>query len=406
MYANKNAPLRRTIALLAMVIALVLAGSACRGSDGAAAEGGTIKVGVLLGLTGDYAALGEPERKSIELFFDRVNAQGGINGRKVELVVVDSASDETEAVNQLRRLATQEEVHAVIGPSSSGESIALKPISQQLQVPVISLASSEDIVTPPEQAEYMFKEFVSTDVSLQAQLSYAESQGWQRVAILGVNDGYGQEPLQDLPAAIKDFDLQLVSSESFPPEATDVTSQLTRIASSRPDVVLVWAVNPASAIVARSAQSIGFEPVLFHSPGAASEDYVKNAGAAAEGTLVQGSKISVADAITKDDPQYEVTTDLVEAYQDKFGAMPNQYAANGWDGALLLKEALQSADLGSTDTQAVRDAIRDSLEQNIQDLAGVNAVYSYSEAEHGPTGIEGLAILGVENGEFTLEEAY
>lgn len=408
MFAPKNRTRRTRVAMCALVIGLGLAASACRGSDGGASgsESDTYKVGVLLGLTGNYAALGVPERNSIERFFKQANEDGGINGRKVELVVVDTGSDESQAVNQLRELATQEQVHAVIGPSSSGSSIALKPISKSLEVPVISLASSKQIVTPIDEAEYMFKQFPSTAVSLQAQLSYAEEQGLKRVAILGVNTGYGQEPVEQLPKAIEEFDLDLVSSETFPPGATNVTAQLTRIARSKPDVLLVWAVNPASAVVSRSARTVGFDAVLFHSPGAGSPGYIKTAGKAAEGTLVQGSKILVVDSIAEDDPQHDVVTQFVGVYRDAYGDVPGQFAGNGWDGSLILQAALEGIDPELSSTQEVRDAIRDSLEQNVKDLAGVNAIYTYSPENHGPQGIEGLAVLGVTDGAFTLEQAY
>src|SRR5690606_13470366 len=162
-------------------------------------------------------------------------------------------------VNQLRKLATQDDVIAVIGPSSSGEGIAIKPIATSLKVPTIVPASSKDIVTPLDQAKYVFKQFPATDASLQAQLTYVKEQGWRRVAILAANNGYGQEPANALPNIIGDFGVELVASELFPPDATDVTAQLSSIASKNPDVVLVWAVNPANAIVAKSAENLNFE---------------------------------------------------------------------------------------------------------------------------------------------------
>src|SRR5690606_7603156 len=117
---------------------------------------------------------------------------------------------ESEAVNQLRKLATQDNVIAVIGPSSSGEGVAIKPISASLKVPVIVPASSMDIVTPLDQAKYSFKQFPATDASLRAQLTYVKEQGWKKVAILASNNGYGQEPVNALPKVIGEFGVELV----------------------------------------------------------------------------------------------------------------------------------------------------------------------------------------------------
>jgi branched-chain amino acid transport system substrate-binding protein len=171
-------------------------------------------------------------------------------------------------------------------------------------------------------------------------------------------------------------------------------------------VVLVWAVNPANAIVAKSAASINFKPVIFHSPGAGSPAYIENSGAAGEGTLLQGSKVLAAEDVKADDPQYQVVKDLVDMYSAKYNEAPGQYAANGWDGALMLENALESVTADPSNLQETRDAIRDSLETGTKDLTGVNAVYTFTPEYHGPTGLTGLTVLEVEDGKFVVEKTY
>jgi branched-chain amino acid transport system substrate-binding protein len=411
MRLNLNSPFtRRTFGSIAAAGVLAASLTACGGAaaGGGAAGGGNdpYKVGVLVGLTGSYAALGEPERKAIELYFDGVNAAGGINGKKVELIVLDSTSDEGNAVNQLRKLATQDKVHAVLGPSSSGESIALKSFAKSLKVPVITLASSSAIVSPAADATYIFKEYTDTKLSLQAQLALAKEKGWKKVAVLATNDGYGQDAVKTIDPLVKEAGVELVANEVFNATATDVTPQLSKIGAASPDVVLVWAVNPANAIVAKSAASINFKPTLFHSPGAGSPAYIQNAGAAGEGTLLQGSKVLAAADVKKDDPQYEVVRNLVDKYTAKYNEAPGQYSANGWDGAMLLENALKNIKGDSKDLQATRDAIRDSLENNTKDLTAVNAVYTFTPEYHGPTGLTGLTVLAVKDGKFVVEKTY
>ena len=395
---------RRTFGSIAAAGVLAASLTACGGGAGAGDE--AYKVGVLVGLTGSYAALGEPERKAIELYFEDVNKAGGVNGKKVELVVLDSTSDEGNAVNQLRKLATQEKVHAVIGPSSSGESIALKPFAKSLKLPVISLASSSAIVTPAADATYIFKEYTDTKLSLQAQLALAKDKGWNKVALLSTNDGYGQDAAKSIDPLIQEAGVELVANEVFNATATDVTPQLSKVAAASPDVVLVWAVNPANAIVAKSAASINFKPLLFHSPGAGSPDYIENAGAASEGTLLQGSKVLAAADVKEDDPQYEVVQNLVDKYTAKYNQAPGQYSANGWDGAILLESALKNLKGEPKDLQDTRDAIRDSLANNTKDLTAVNAIYTFTPEYHGPTGLTGLTVLAVKDGKFVVEKTY
>jgi branched-chain amino acid transport system substrate-binding protein len=382
--------------------------SACGAGSTSGGDGGgdTYKVGALLALTGPYSALGTAEQESVKLFADTVNAKGGINGHKIEIVVADTGSDESQAVNQFRKLVTQDNVVAVVGPSSSGEGIATKPTSLSLKTPIIVPASSQSIVTPPDQAKYSFKEFPSTELSLKAQLEYVKSKGWKNVAIIAANNGYGQEPVKTLPGMMGDYGLNLVGSATFPPDATDVTSQLSSLAGKKPDVTLVWAVNPANAIVAKNAKAINYPGTLFNSPGASTSAYIEVGGAATEGTLVQGSKVAVPDAIESSDSQYEALQGLIEAWKKGHQDAPSQYAANGWDCMLILQKALEGGKVQPGDAQKTRDAIRDALESQVKDLPGINAVYNFSADSHGPSDIKGLAVLTVKDKKFDLLQSF
>lgn|GEM_PF-566187 len=402
---------RRTT-FFAGAAAIALALTACAGgttpsSDGGEGDATPYKVGVLVGLTGSYSALGDPEQKAIELYFDTVNANGGLNGHPVELVVLDSGSDEGTAVNQFRKLAIEENVHAVLGPSSSGESSALRTFSRDLAVPTITLASSSTIVEPAEEATYIFKQYTGTKESLVAQLQFAEDSGWKKVGLLYANNGYGQDPANRIADVAKDFDVTITGSEAFDDTSTDVTAQLAKLGEGDPDAVLVWATNPANAVVAKSAESIGFEPVLFNSPGAGSAAYIENAGSAAEGTYLQGSVVLAPSSLEESNPQYETTNRLVDEFDAEYSELAGQYAGNGWDGSILLENAiLKAADHDLSDVQATRDAIRDSLESNTKDVIGANAIYTFTPEFHGSTSLGGLAVLKVTDGAFEVVKTY
>lgn len=406
--SSRSAWLRTPLALGAAA-ALAIGLAACApGTTDSETDEAPYKVGVLVGLTGSYAALGEPEEKAIRLYFEQLNEAGGIDGHPVELVTADSTSSESEAVNQLRRLAVEENVVAVLGPSSSGESIALRTFTAELKVPTISLASANAIVEPASEADYIFKQYTSTNESLLAQLEFAKEQGWSKVGILYANNAYGQDPAALLPSVIDEVGgLELTGSEAFDPTATDVTAQLGTLAEGSPDVVLVWAVNPANEIVAKSADQIGFEPVLFNAPGAAGASYIEVGGSAVEGTYLQGSVVLAPESIEESNPQFEITSKLVDEFQDAYGEVAGQYAANGWDGSLLLENAIRAAGVPDpSDLQATRDAIRDALENSTSGVVGVNAIYTFTPEFHGSVELGGLAVLQVVDGKFTVVKTY
>jgi len=371
------------------------------------AEKEPIRIGFLLGLTGAYAALGGPSAKAVELFFEQENANGGINGHPIEWILLDSESDETVLVNQFRRLATELNVHAVIGPSASGEATALRAFSLEYGLPTIGLVSSSLVVTPPEEALYMFKQYTGTTESLRAQLTFAQEQGWERIGLIYANNGYGQDPANRLEDLAAEYGLAVTGMEPFEPTDTDMTAQLGRLGDGNPDVVLVWAVNPANAIIAKSAESIGFKPALFNSPGAGSVDYITNGGAAVEGTYLQGSQVLSFESMDTSAPAYQLTKDLVEKFQAAFGEAAGQYAANGWDGGILIKNAIEQAGtLDPSNVQATRDAIRDALENKTISVPAVNSTYTFTPEFHGSLSLEGLAVLVVRNGQFVLVQTY
>lgn len=400
-------PHRQRLTVVAIAALLALVASAC-GSGGSSSEKtDTYKLGALLDLTGSYAALGEDNQRSIKMFVKNINKNGGINGHDVEIVYADTQSSESESVNQLRKLATQDNVIGVVGPAASGEAIALQPITESLRVPVMSMGSSDLIITPAEKAKWIFKQYPSAGDSLRAQLEYAKAQKWNNVAILAANNGYGQEATQKLPDLLDEFGMNLAASETFPPESTNVASQLQAVESKKPDVILVWAVNPANAVVAKSAESIGVDIPLFNAPGGATPLYAESAGTAAEGTLVQGSMIGVPDEIDPSSPQYEVIREFVDLWEAELGRTPNQFESNAWDGIRLVAEALDKGDVDpSGDVTKVRAALRDSLETNIKDVPSVNAIYTFTADHHGPRGIKGLGVLAIQDGKFILKQAY
>lgn len=395
----------RTVTAMVSAASL-LAVTGCGGSEGSSGGGKEpIKIGLLTGMTGAYASYGEPQKQAAELYVKR---HPKINGHPVKLTVVDSQSDEGSAVNQFRKLSVEEQVHAVVGPSSSGESIALRPFSKQMKTPTMALASSDDIIQPSSDAKYMFKEYTGTQDSITAQMQFAKDKGWGRVALLYTNDGYGQDAKQRMGKLAKSMGVTVTDQEAFDSSATDVTAQLNKIQSGEPDVVLVWAGSAASqAVVAKSANSINFKPQIFGSPGAGSPDYLKSSGSAANGNLIQGSVVLAADDLDKDNPMYEATRTFVDEYKKEYGTVASQYAANCWDGMTLVYNAIEQAgDQKVSDLQGTRDAIRDSLEANTKDVEGVNSLYSFTEDYHGSKGLAGLAVLKVDGGKLKIVKTY
>ncbi|MEU8251216.1 ABC transporter substrate-binding protein [Nonomuraea sp. NPDC048916] len=388
---------RRWRLAAAALVPLLLA--ACGG--GGQADGGgaaaPYHLGVLVDLTGSYAALGEAEKASTAAFAEKVNAAGGINGRELKLTVVDGRSSESDAVSGVRKLAGDGAL-AVIGPSGTSASIAIKPVTAGLKIPAIGMASGTAIVEPINEATWMFKNFPDITRSTRAMLSFTKSLGAKSVAVLAPNNAYGQQQSKAVPTLAAEYGLTMAGSELHDPDATDFVPQLTRLKSADPDSVIVFGVVPGSAVVAQNAKQIGFDAEFVYEPGSASPDFIKVGKDAVEGRYVVGTKALVSDSVAEDDPQYQAVKDFTAAY----GAEPTQFAGNGWDAISLITEAIKKTNPDPSNLEAARTAIRDALENDLGGLALVNGVYRYSPTDHSGLGTEGLALLQVRDGAFRL----
>jgi branched-chain amino acid transport system substrate-binding protein len=393
---------RKGLAAVALVPMMALL-AAC-GGGGSAATGdeanAPYRVGLLLGLTGGAAALGVPEQKAANAYVERVNANGGINGRKLELVTVDSRSDESTAVSSMRKLATQDNVIAVVGPSTSGESVAVRQVADSLRIPTLTLGSAAAIT---KGSTYTFKCFYSPDISVRAILSAAKDSGAQTVASIAPLNAYGDEGAGAVKSLASEYGLRYLGAERYNADAVDLTPQLTKLKGRAPDVLVSYTVLPQSAIILKNAQSIGLKSLVIQGPGASSQELITKGGSAAEGTLVQGSKSLVnADLIPDDDPQKKVAAAFQEAYQKATGERGGQFAGNAWDGMTLLETALQAGDIDPSDVNAAREALLKSLNTNIKDVPGLNSKYTFDAEHHSSDTLDGVAVLKVEKGDFTI----
>lgn len=383
-----------SMGLLALVAAC---GSAGSGSASSGKE--TYKVGLLLGLTGSYSTLGEPEFLSAKAYVDQVNKGGGIKGHQLELVTVDSQSQESAAVNGFRKLATQDNVIAVLGPSSSGESIAVRQLADSLKVPAITMASASAIT---KGSAYTFKTFYPPTLSIKAMLFAAAESGKKRVAVITPNSEYGAEAIKAAQDNAGAYGLEYLGVEVYDPAATDMTPQLTKLRAKNADAIIAFSVLPQNSIIAKNAKDIGLTALLIQGPGGASGAYLTGAGAAAEGTLVQGSKSLVPDTVPNSDPQKKTLVAFDRAYRAATGKPGNQFAGNAWDAFTLLQVALEKGNVDPGNVTEARKALLDSLNSNIKDVPGLNARYTFTKDVHASESMRGLSVLKVEGGKYVL----
>ncbi len=372
----------RKLAALTVLVLLVAAAPAL------AQE--TLKVGAVFSITGPASYFGEDQRNTMQLLADQVNAKGGIHGKKVEIIVYDDATDPTKAVTALRRLQDEDKVLAVIGASISGNTLAMIPFTEKAGVPQLSNAASGKISNPVKK--WVFQ-FCNTDVqSIAKALGFLQARGVKKIAMLADSTGYGVSGKEELERQAPGKGFEIVASETFGPNDTDMTPQLTRIKAAGAQGFLVWNATPASAIVAKNAKQIGLTAVQIQSTAFVSPRLLQLAGDAADGVFLTGYKLPIVDSLPAGDPQKKVITEYRDAYVKRFGKEPNPFGALTHDSFTALLRVLETAG-------ADHEKIRAGLE-SLHGFVAANGMYNTSPTDHNGYSVESLQMLVVEKGKF------
>src|SRR5690554_256148 len=341
----------RFIAPLAVITAVALAGcsTANLGGDADDAEDGPIKIGAVLDITGVGASLGVPEQNTLNMLADQLNEAGGIDGREVELIILDNQSTEDGAAKATSRLIESEDVDIILGASRTGPSLAMRPIAESAEIPMISIAANVAII---EGSEWVFKTAQNDVVVLERIMDDAEEKGYTSVALVRDASGFGEgigETIEELGA---ERGVSLVATEAFEPSATDFTAQMTNIRSSDADAVIIWGINPSAGLAQKAYVQLAIDKPVYHSHGIANQAFFDAAGDAANGAIAPMGRLLVADQLPADNPQREVLEKYQADYTEAFGEAPSSFGGHAFDAWHI---AINAIDEVGTDPQKLRD---------------------------------------------------
>ena len=377
--------LARIMSVLMLAVTVSLTASFALAAD-------TIKIGGLFAVTGPPAFLGEPERNTAKMVVDEINKAGGIKGQKLELIVYDTAGDATKAVQMATKLIRDDQVVAIIGPSTTGETMAVIPVVEKARIPLISCAAGSKITDPVKR--YVFKTAQNDALAVERIYDYLKRQRQNRVALLTVSDGFGASGREQLKALAPRFGMQIVVDDTYGPKDTDMTSQLTKIRASQAQVLIVWGTNPGPAVIAKNAKQLGLKLPLYMSHGVSSKKFIALAGDAAEGVKLPSGKVIVADVLPKKDPQRASLLAFVKDYQNQYKQEGDHFGGHAWDAVMLLKGAIER---GASTPEAIRDGL-----ENTRDFHGIGGTFTYSANDHAGLSKDAFVMVEIKNMDWNL----
>jgi branched-chain amino acid transport system substrate-binding protein len=371
------------------VLGFILAVTGCKKQ----AEAPPIKVGAIFSITGPASFLGAPEVKTAEMFVDKINQAGGIDGRKIQLIVKDSGGKPENAISFAKQLMDEEKVLAIIGPSTSGETMAIKNLCQEGKTILISCAAAEDIVKPI--AGYVFKTPQTDADAARRIFAVLKEKGISKVGVITSNDGFGMAGKAQLEKLAPESGITIVISEAYDKTETDLTGILTKLKGQNIQAVINWSIVPAQAMVAKNMKQIGLDVPLFQSHGFGNIKYVQAGGEAANGTIFPCGRLLVAEVLGDKHPQKALLLEYKKDYESRYKEDVSTFGGHAYDALLILTEAVKKA--GGTDRQKVRDAI-----ENLRNVVGTAGVFNFSAQDHNGLTLDAFEMLTVKDGKFIL----
>ncbi|MCC6948366.1 MAG: ABC transporter substrate-binding protein [Bradyrhizobiaceae bacterium] len=353
-----------------------------------------VKIGAVLSVTGPASFLGDPEKKTLEIYVAAINAKGGVNGQKLQLIVYDDGGDANNARTFATRLIEEDKVVAMVGGTTTGSTMAMIPAFEEAQIPFISLAGAVQIIQPVRK--WVFKTPHTDTMACEKIFADIKRRKLSKVALISGSGGFDKSMQAECVKVAPAAGITIVHQESYGPRDTDMTPQLTNI-KGKADVQAV--INPGfgqgPAIVTRNYRQLGITLPLYQSHGVASKQFIELAGPAAEGVRLPAAALLVADKLPAGDRQKPVVQSYQKTYEEKTKEPVSTFGGHAYDGLMIVVEAAQRAK--SWDRAKVRDEI-----EKTKGFVGTGGIVNMSPTDHLGLDLSAFRMLEIQKGDWTL----
>jgi branched-chain amino acid transport system substrate-binding protein len=360
-----------------------------------------IKIGAFFSLSGPAANIGTPTKLVTQMVVEKINKEGGINGRPIELIVGDTESEPTKAVMVVKKFINVDKVAAIIGPDRTDLGMAVKKQVEQAGIPTFMTVGGDPVIMgggPLGTFKWVFKSPQRSSTAVEKLYQYLQQKNLKKVALMTASDGFGKDGKGWLEKLAPKHGLTIVANESFNPKDTDMTSQLTKIMETKPQAIVCWTIGPAGAIVAKNVKQLNIKAPLFQCHGQPGPKYVELAGDASEGNMMPSTKLMAWEQLPDNDPQKKVIKDFVHLYNDVYHynkEFPiNTHSGYAWDAIYIVANAMKKA---GTDPEKLRKAI-----EQTKGYVGISGIYNLTPEDHNGLDTNSMILVRIEKGKWKL----
>jgi branched-chain amino acid transport system substrate-binding protein len=356
-----------------------------------------VKIGLMVSATGPTSAIGIPQKNTAALLPSR------IGDASVEYFQLEDGGDTTRAVQNAKKLIGENNVDALIGPSTTPNAFAILDIIAEAKVPLLATVGTQAIAEPVDaKKRWVFKTTQNDDLIAAALVKHMVRNGVKTVGFIGFNDPYGENWYKVFGALADKAGIRIVASERYARADQSVTGQSLKLVAARPDAVLIAAVGGPAVLPQATLYDQGYKGRIYQTHAVATDDFIRLGKEKVEGTVLAAGSMLVIDDIANNDPIKKVASAYIAAYEKQFGQKPATFGANTYDAGLILQraipQALKSARPGS---EAFRVALRDAIELE-HDVVGCQGVFNMSATNHNGMDERARVLVTVKDGRFRL----
>ncbi len=380
--------------LLAFLAVMLLVAPAAMAAD-------TIKLGAFFDLSGRASFIGTPTKLVAEMVVAKINAEGGINGKQLELEIGDTEGNPAKAASIAKKFIYKDKVVAIIGPTLTDTGMNVKNIVDKAKLPIVMTVGGDPVIMGGKFGSYkwVFKSPQRSKTAVERMFIYLKEKGLTKVALLTGTDGFGKDGARWMETLAPQYGIEIIAQESFGTRDTDMTSQLTKVKNSQPQAILAWTTGPAGAIIAKNKVQLGIDTPLFQCHGLPDPKYIELAGAASEGDRMPATKLMVVEELPAGDPQKQIIREFVKLYKEKGydRQFPiNTHSGYAWDAIMIIANAIKQV---GTEPAALRNAI-----ENTKNYVGISGIYNLTPEDHNGLDVDSMVMVQVKNGQFVLAD--
>lgn len=371
--------------LLAATAALALLGTAAQAE---------IKIGSVLSVTGPASFLGDPEKKTLEMYVAEINAKGGVNGQQIKVFIYDDGGDANKARTFATRLVEEDKVDAVVGGSITGAALAMRDIFEDAKTPFMALAGAAAIVVPVRP--YVFKTPHTEPMSCGKIFEDLKKRNLLKIGMISGTDGWGKAMREECIKMAPQYGITVVKDEIYGAADSDMTPQLTNIKNTAGvQAVINCGFGQGPAIVTRNYRQLNITVPFYQSHGVSSKSYINLAGPAAEGVRLPAAALLVADKLPNNDPLKKVALEYKNKFEKETGQPVSTFGGHMRDGLFIVVEAMTRA------KSADKAKVRDEMEKT-KNFVGTGGMVNMSASDHLGLDLTSFRMLEIKDGDWAL----